>query len=225
MGLFSSAPAICSLGGAPALTAADGFEGEPGGGVYELPRVIPDVQMLLALAPEELASTMLFILKKRREVKFHPGNLHNELWAHATSGQPQYPRQYDNEISLALSEAWAWLGAQGLLVSDMENGRYGWRQLSRRARAMETEADFKSFKVASLLPREILHPRIADPIWRAFIRGEFDVAAFQAMKAVEVSVCAAAGLGDNLIGVKLMREAFAPEAGPLTDLTPSKTTV
>jgi hypothetical protein len=27
----------------------------------------------------------------------------------------------------------------------------------------------------------------------------------------------AAGLGDNLIGVQLMREAFAPEAGPLTD--------
>lgn len=43
------------------------------------------------------------------------------------------------------------------------------------------------------------------------------MAAFQAMKAVEVSVRAAAGLGDNLIGVKLMREAFAPEAGPLTD--------
>jgi hypothetical protein len=90
--------------------------------MYELLKVIPDVQMLLALAPEELAATMLFILKKRREVKFHPGNLHNELWAHGTSGQPQYPRQYDNEISLALAEAWAWLDAQGLLVSDMENG-------------------------------------------------------------------------------------------------------
>src|ERR1017187_4444549 len=86
------------------------------------------------------------------------------------------------------------------------------------ARAMESEADFKSFKVANLLPKEILHAKIADPVWRAFMRGEFDVAAFQAMKAVEVSVRAAAGLGDNLIGVKLMREAFAPEAGPLTDM-------
>ena len=43
------------------------------------------------------------------------------------------------------------------------------------------------------------------------------MAAFQAMKAVEVSVRSAAGLGDNLIGVKLMREAFAPETGQLTD--------
>ena len=183
----------------------------------ELPRIIPDVKVLLALTPEELAAKMLFLLKKRNDAKFHAGNLQKELWGHYSSGQPPYPRQYENEINLALSEAWAWLHAQGLVVPDMENGQYGWVQLSRRARVMETESDFVSFKVASLLPREILHSRIADPVWRAFMRGEFDVAAFQAMKAVEVSVRAAAGLGDNLIGVKLMREAFAPETGPLTD--------
>jgi hypothetical protein len=40
------------------------------------------------------------------------------------------------------------------------------------------------------------------------MRGEFDVAAFQAMNAVEASVRAASGLGDNLIGVKLMHEAL-----------------
>jgi hypothetical protein len=83
---------------------------------------------------------------------------------------------------------------------------------------MESEADFKSFKLANLLPKEILHPKIADPVWRAFMRGEFDVAAFQALKAVEVSVRAASRLGDNVIGVKLMREAFAPEGGSLTDM-------
>jgi hypothetical protein len=77
--------------------------------MYELPRTIPDVKMLLALAPEELASTILFLLKKRNEAKFHTGNLPKELWGHHTSGQPQYPRQHENEINLALSEAWAWL--------------------------------------------------------------------------------------------------------------------
>ena len=42
--------------------------------MYELARTIPDVKMLLALAPEELASTILFLLKKRNETKFHTGN-------------------------------------------------------------------------------------------------------------------------------------------------------
>jgi hypothetical protein len=45
------------------------------------------------------------------------------------------------------------------------------------------------------------------------MRGEFAVAAFQAMKGVEVSMRAASGLWDNLLGVKLKREAFAPDAG------------
>lgn len=184
----------------------------------ELPRVIPDVQMLLALPTEELAAKMLFLLRKRGDAIFHPGNLHNELWGSHGPNQPHYLRQHENEVGLALAEAWAWLHAQGLVVPENgTNGQNGWRRLSRRARSMETEADFTSFKIARLLPREILHAKIADPVWRAFMRGEFDVAAFQAMKAVEVSVRAAAGLADSLIGVKLMREAFAPDGGPLTD--------
>ena len=68
--------------------------------MYELPRTIPDVKMLLALAPEELGSTILFLPKKRNEAKFHTGNLQNELRGHFTSGQPQYPRQNENEINL-----------------------------------------------------------------------------------------------------------------------------
>jgi uncharacterized protein (TIGR02391 family) len=49
------------------------------------------------------------------------------------------------------------------------------------------------------------------------MRGEFDGAVFQAMKAVEVSVRNAGGFANSVIGVPLMREAFAPDKGPLTD--------
>jgi uncharacterized protein (TIGR02391 family) len=52
----------------------------------------------------------------------------------------------------------------------------------------------------------------------AFMRGEFDTAAFQAMKAVEVAVRDAAGLADSLVGTKLMQAAFAPDSGPLADM-------
>jgi uncharacterized protein (TIGR02391 family) len=84
---------------------------------------------------------------------------------------------------------------------------------------METEAEFASFKVARLLPKEMLHRKIADAVWGAFMRGEFDVAAFQAMKGVEVAVRTAAGLGAELIGVNLMRTAFSPKGGSLADMT------
>jgi uncharacterized protein (TIGR02391 family) len=50
------------------------------------------------------------------------------------------------------------------------------------------------------------------------MRSEFDVAVFQAMKAVEVATREAAGLPNDLIGVKLMRKAFDPKDGPLADM-------
>src|ERR1700677_4179936 len=69
-----------------------------------------------------------------------------------------------------------------------------------------------------MLPKDALHAKISKTVWMAFMRGEFDVAVFQAMKAVEVAVREASGLSNSLIGVKLMRPAFAPENGPLTDM-------
>jgi uncharacterized protein (TIGR02391 family) len=60
-------------------------------------------------------------------------------------------------------------------------------------------------------------PKLANSVWLAFMRGEFDVAVFQAMKAVEVSVREASGLIAEM-GVRLMRKAFDPKNGPLTDM-------
>jgi hypothetical protein len=119
--------------------------------MHELARTIPDVNMLLALAPEDLASTILFLLKKRNEAKFHTGNLQKELWRHFTSGQPQYPRQYENEINLALSEA---LLRQVLLPVDQ----------SRRNAPQPAEDAVQEPPSQARFPREIV---IARPgLWR-----------------------------------------------------------
>lgn len=123
--------------------------------------------------------------------------------------QTAYPRERRDATDLALTEAWAWLEAQGLIVSSGGmNGPHGWRRLSRRARRFESEAEFTRYAVARMIPKDALHSRIAGTVWMAFMRGGFDVAAFQAMKAVEVLVREVSGLGDSLLGVRLMREAF-----------------
>lgn len=192
--------------------------------MYELARSIPDTDVLLALEPEELGAKLLFLLRKRtfQRNMFMPSNLNDELWPSTTiPGQTTpYPRDRREAIELALMEAWAWLEAQGLIVAAPDtNGRNGWRVLSRRAKRFENEAEFTQYAVARMFPKQALHRRIADKVWMAFMRGEFDVAAFQAMKAVEVSVRDSAGFGNNLIGVPLMREAFSPDKGPLTEAT------
>jgi len=108
------------------------------------------------------------------------------------------------------------LVAQGLLVPAA--GCADWRVLSRRARGFEDEAEFARSAVARLLPKEALHPRISNKAWSAFMRSEFDVAVLQALKGVEVAVREASGLSNDLLGVKLMRKAFDPKEGPLTDM-------
>lgn len=89
--------------------------------------------------------------------------------------------------------------------------------LTRRALAFENRTEYDRFAKARVLPRETLHRKIKDPVWMAFMRGEYDIAVLQAMKAVEVAVREAAKLPDSLVGVQLMRRAFDPKSGALTD--------
>jgi uncharacterized protein (TIGR02391 family) len=188
--------------------------------VIQLTEAIPDVDVLLSLSTEELAAKILFLLRQRGQAMFFPPSLQNELWEGDISrGKHPYPIDRKPEIEPAVAEAWAWLFAQGLILpAEGTNGNNGIQRLSRRAQRMESEADFANFKIARLLPREILHPRIADSVWRAFMRGEYDMAVLQAMKAVEAAVREAAhGVAPSLVGVKLMRVAFRSPNGPLTD--------
>jgi uncharacterized protein (TIGR02391 family) len=183
-------------------------------------QAIPDVNVFLSLEPEELGAKLLFLAKTHQRFDgdmFSPRVFENDIWEAETRRQPTYPRDRQKAIALAFAEAWAWLGAQGLIVPAPDSA--GWWVLSRRARRFASEAEFVQYAVARMLPKDILHPRMAGTVWMAFMRGEFDVAAFQAMKAVEVFVREASGLSDSLIGTKLMKAAFLPENGPLTDMS------
>lgn len=50
-----------------------------------------------------------------------------------------------------------------------------------------------------------------------FLMGEFELAAFAAMREVEIRVRELANADTSLLGVKLMRSAFNPDNGPLAD--------
>ncbi|MGA2172723.1 MAG: TIGR02391 family protein [Sedimentisphaerales bacterium] len=68
-----------------------------------------------------------------------------------------------------------------------------------------------------LIPEKLLHREILNRAYHLFLAGEFESAVIQAFKAVEVRVREAAGLQPEDVGTKLMRKAFDPENGPLTD--------
>jgi len=93
-----------------------------------------------------------------------------------------------------------------------------WIVFSRRASRFESEVEIETFAIARMLRKESLHRLIAKSVWMAFMRGEFDVAVFQAIKAVETFVRETSGLV-GLFVVDLVRKAFDAKNGPLTDFS------
>ena len=191
--------------------------------MHALRALIPDVEVLLALSPEELAAKLLLVLKLRSAQEnrgmINGASLSMEFDQIDEWRENTYPANKIEDAKLAFFEAWAWLESQALLIwPDSTNGPNGFRRLSRRAKAFEDESEFLNFATAKQLRPDMLHKDIAMPVWKAFTRGEFDVAIFQAMKAVEVAVQNSHNFQANLFGVKLMREAFNVDKGPLTDL-------
>jgi uncharacterized protein (TIGR02391 family) len=84
---------------------------------------------------------------------------------------------------------------------------------------MRKAADVMAYRASAILPAKLLHPVIASRVQAAFIRGEYDVAVFQAFREVEVAVRSAGAYGAESVGVPMIRDAFAPGKGPLTENT------
>ena len=178
--------------------------------------IIPDPDTLLALEPEELAGLVLEYLNS-----LPPESAQTLLNTHNFSIDPHvvegYPRQRQNEIRFALMEAWVWLEREGLLAPKPNSMGEGWRFITRRGQQIRDRNGLEAYRHANLLPKQFLHPVIAQKVWSQFIRGEYDTAVFQAFKEVEVAVRECGGFPANLIGVELMRKAFQPGTGPLTN--------
>ena len=69
----------------------------------------------------------------------------------------------------------------------------------------------------TLVPSLLFHKIIIKKCWAHVERTEFADAVFKAFKAIEIEVRKSCAFPAELIGVKLMRKAFDPEKGPLTD--------
>lgn len=183
--------------------------------------VLPDPKDLARMSASDLAWFMLCVWPavERRE---NPIGLGEFCRYHFRRDQVSFPDSSRLEVEAAISEAWAWLEGQGLLVPDLRYGAaFGAKVRSRAALALVSEADWANLKMARLLPSDLLHQRIKGRIWSTWARGDFSAAVFQAFKEVEMSVRKAALLqstNDNL-GVRLMRGAFHTKNGPLTDLS------
>lgn len=193
----------------------------------EIIQSIPDVEIFLALEPEELARHILFSLRQRLQQHNSPLNrcyfngmsLLNEFRPYPPT-RPSYPDAKMHEVETAFMEAWTWLELHGLLVAPLDlNGQNGARVISRRGLNLNAPKDFQAYVAAYHLPKSRLHPSIVDDVWGSYIRGDYDTSVFQAMKAVEIAVRGAGSFEQRDLGTELMAKAFHKETGPLSDFS------
>lgn len=174
--------------------------------------LLPDAQALLALDPEELAGVVL------EHLLSHPSSFGDiNRYNFSLSGTyDEYPSEFHGQIARALMEAWVWLEREGLLAP--KPGTTGeWSFITRRGRQLANRDGIAAYRASALLPKKQLHPLIAQKCWSAFLRGEYDTAVFQAFKELEVAIRVACKYSAEDYGVPMIRKAFAPKVGPLTD--------
>lgn len=129
-----------------------------------------------------------------------------------------YPEELRAAITEHLIMAWQWLLRENLLIPAPGNTQ-GWVCVSSRGHKAVAKEEFDKYRHAALLPQGILHPSMSATAFSAFVRGEYDIAIFASFRALENMVREVCKFPKEAIGVKLMRDAFDPKTGPLTDKT------
>ena len=199
-----------------------------------LDEIASTADALLALEPDELGLRLLQILARPTTMPGEALSLHGFLGRqfmpihYAFEGRvgnnSPYPPECHRDLKDALAEAWAWLEGQGLIVPRLEAYRTAVvefhptnRRLSRRGLRLAREP--RLALAARQLPKDTLHVLMREDVWALYHRGKYDTAVFEAMKAVEIRVREASGLPGKHIGTHLMRLAFDPNKGPLTEIS------
>jgi uncharacterized protein (TIGR02391 family) len=183
-----------------------------------LANIFPNIDDALSLGPEDMGAVLLELWEgatedrnDQRVIGTFTANVYN-------SGNPaNYPPLKRRDLELVIAEAWSWLEHEGLIVRLPDSSVSPWFVRTRRGKSLKTRADVESYRQATLLPKDLLHPIISERAWAPFFRGDYDVAVFQAFKSVEVAVREVGKFSNEDFGVPLMRKAFNPRKGPLTD--------
>ncbi len=128
------------------------------------------------------------------------------------------------EVLHAINEAWDWLFSNGLTVNagfgwEMPSGQTleGHRVISRKGgEILKLDNPMHVLRAERLIATS-LHPRIESKARIQFAIGAYGSAVHEAFKELEIRVRDAGGFPAKTLGDNLMRLAFNPDSGPLTD--------
>lgn len=190
--------------------------------VQELVAKAPSADALLAFTESELDLVLLNFIQAASDDKFR-----RMVTCDGVVTQLFGPGGYDlakqEPVRRVVMRAWRSLEASLLIEEpDATNGKNGYRVVSAEGRTVDTSVDLAAVKVRNWLTPELLHPTLHGACLNAFKTGDYDTAVFEAFKAVEAAVRKKSGFNSTDFGVALMRKAFDPDNGPLTNKAAQK---
>ncbi|WP_117215713.1 TIGR02391 family protein [Allorhizocola rhizosphaerae] len=156
-----------------------------------------DADEVVALPLDELALLVLRDAHDNEELNW--GNWLNDA-----------KRAYSDRLDAlqALGEAWGWLQSHGLISWNPSQSHERAFVVSRKGQQVLQDG-MPWLRAVERLDISLV-PELERTARPQFLRGDFETAAFAAMKEVEVQVRAKAGLGNDLFGTALMQKAFRP---------------
>ncbi|NLI85049.1 MAG: TIGR02391 family protein [Propionibacterium sp.] len=176
--------------------------------------------LVLVLSHDDVRNLPLpdLSLKLLASLSDEQANFNNVIQGFRNAGAFGDPLPQDMKVLLArLSDAWAWLEAHALIGPSSESPPTGnWQRPTSLGHEIRKDgAALAKIWAADRLAGD-LHEALTSAVSN-FALGDYETAAFAAMKAVEVEVRRVAGLPNELLGVPLMRKAFNPKDGVLRD--------
>ncbi len=191
--------------------------------VKELMASAPSADALLALTEKELELVLLALIRAVSDDSVRHmvtcNGVVTELFGHGG-----YDKAKQEQVRKAVTRAWRALEAADVIEEpDADNGKNGYRVISVKGRAVNTDVDLAAVKVRTWLIPELVHRALRGACLNAFKAADYDTAVFEAFKAVEVAVRKKGGYSQSDHGVALMRQAFDPSNGRLTDTSLPKT--
>lgn len=175
----------------------------------------PPIDTTLEMEPEELGPFILKYLSEQSNINRYNFTLDTNF------GMREYAGNQIKEFTLCLMEGWMWLEKE-LFIAPTPGTQDGWAFITRRGKLVLEAQDFDNYLRGSLLNTDGLDPILTRKVKPTFIRGDSETAVFQAFKEVEIRVRTKCGLPNTVIGVNLMRDAFKPVGGILTDRSAEK---
>src|SRR3954447_6120509 len=166
---------------------------------------------IVALPTDEVAMRML------REFASGGSRINRDDLANPPSwGDMANVAAANRAMLVRVHEAWDWLVVHGLITRDPTQSHPGWGAVTDAGRAAARDPRGKARTLAIQRLGVDLHPRLAARVRPQFLLGDYELAAFAAMKEIEVRVRELSGSPNSLLGTKLMQECFKP-GGALHD--------